>query len=914
MRRRQIERASVGARRFHPQVERLEVRTVPTAYAASDVLVQFEPGFDAAALPGGAHVLAQMPLVSNLDVVSVPPGWSVSQMLDGLGNNPHVRFAQPDYVLQAAQVPNDTKFPTQWGLNNTGQTSGTLGADIHAEKAWDVTTGTGKEIVAVLDSGIDYTHPDLAANMWPTYGYNFVANTNNPMDDNGHGTLVAGIIGAVGNNGVGIAGIDWNVQLMAVKVLDSTGSGLTSTAIQGLNYAVANGAKIVNASWGSTGYDQALQTAIASARAQGVIFVAAAGNSSTNNDVTPIYPASYSGDNIVAVAATDQYDNLASFSNYGPTSVALAAPGMSVQSTYVGGGYAYMSGTSAAAPFVSGAMALVWDLHPTWSYSQVIHQVLSTVDPLPGLAGKLASGGRLDLAAAVGTSAPPASSSLTNTPGGTVVVGNANLTDAATLSNGNNPTGSITFTLYAPGSTTAPLDTETVAVNGNGTYRTPAGYLPSSTGSYQWVASYSGDAGNAAASASGTESVSKASPTIVMQASPGGQVGVVLTDTATLSGGYSVNGGTITFTLTAPNGAQTVLPPVPVTNGDGSYSTPSGITATMAGTYTWSATYSGNATNNPATDNGVNETSAQAIVTPPPVTLVVSGLAFDDVNGNGVYNNSDARLAGWAIQLYQESDGTSGLQTGTGGDRLAASALTDANGNYAFNGLVPGTYYVREVAQSGWVQTVGNMDFLNISTSQTDNHGNAHVMQSTTGPQTLGYYANSANGQKDLTGSRGHTQLSAGVYNYLFGTGGVLLMPGSTTLSVLVGPSGTYQPVSYFQSYTNLTGFLKIASINPANQLSAQLLVTELNVYFGRLNPLQYIYTPNVTGLTTSAQNSLAANGIGTFVQISTLLRDTVTELLAAPNVASSSTDGVCENALELCFESINGNKQVFVL
>src|SRR5262249_50355654 len=161
--------------------------------------------------------------------------------------------------------------------------------------------------------------------------------------------------------------------------------------------------------------------------------------------------------------------------------------------------------------------------------------------------------------------------------------------------------------------------------------------------------------------------------------------------------------------------------------------------------------------------------------------------------------------------------------------------VTDANGNYSFNGLRPGTYHVREVSQSGWAQTAGNVDFVNISTSQTDNFGNARIVQSTTGPQTLGYYANSTNGQKDLTGSKGHAQLSAGVYNYLFGSGGVLLMPGSTTLSVLVSASGTYLPVSYFQSYTNLSSFLKTAtSATPANLLSAQLLVTELNVYFGR--------------------------------------------------------------------------------
>jgi hypothetical protein len=265
--------------------------------------------------------------------------------------------------------------------------------------------------------------------------------------------------------------------------------------------------------------------------------------------------------------------------------------------------------------------------------------------------------------------------------------------------------------------------------------------------------------------------------------------------------------------------------------------------------------------------------------------------------------------------LYQESNGTTGPQTATGGATLVASAVTDANGNYSFSGLLPGTYHVRQVSQSGWVQTAGNVDLANLGTSQTDNFGNARVVQSATGPQTLGYYANSNSGQKDLTGSKGHSQLSAGVFNYLFGSGGMLVKPGSTTLSVLVSAGGAYQPLSYFQSYANLSNFLRTAAAtNPANLLSAQLLVTELNIYFGRVNPSQYIYMPNVAGLTTAAQNSLAAAGIGSFVRVSALLSDTVSELLAAPSAASSSTDGAYENALELCLESINGNRQVFVV
>jgi subtilisin-like proprotein convertase family protein len=233
------------------------------------------------------------------------------------------------------------------------------------------------------------------------YGWNFVNNNANPMDDNGHGTHVAGIIGAVGNNGVGVSGVAWNVQLMAVKILNYAGSGFTSDAIRGLNFAVSRGAKIANNSWGGAPYDPALASAINEARAQGVIVVAAAGNQGRNIDTTPFYPASYQFDNVVRVAATDNRDALASFSNFGVGTVQLAAPGVNIISTSRTGGYVSMSGTSMAAPMVSGALALVWDQNPSWSYQQVIQRVLSTVDPIPALASRVSTGGRLNLGRAL---------------------------------------------------------------------------------------------------------------------------------------------------------------------------------------------------------------------------------------------------------------------------------------------------------------------------------------------------------------------------------------------------------------------------------------------------------------------------------------------------------------------------------
>jgi subtilisin family serine protease/subtilisin-like proprotein convertase family protein len=235
-------------------------------------------------------------------------------------------------------------------------------------------------------------------------GWNYANGNNNPVDNNGHGTNVAGILGAVGNNGAGVAGVDWNVQIMPVKFIGADGYGSVSNFISALNYAVSHGAKITNNSWEGAPYSQALYDAFLNAQEHGVISVAAAGNEGTNNDANPDYPASFSQalNSVVAVAATTNTDQLAPFSNYGPHSVDLAAPGVNILSTIPGNQYAAWSGTSMATPMVSGAMALVWGEHPTWSYSQVINQVLNTTDKLPSLQGKVETGGRLDLAAAVG--------------------------------------------------------------------------------------------------------------------------------------------------------------------------------------------------------------------------------------------------------------------------------------------------------------------------------------------------------------------------------------------------------------------------------------------------------------------------------------------------------------------------------
>ncbi|MFO0802023.1 MAG: S8 family serine peptidase [Gemmataceae bacterium] len=330
---------------------------------------------------------------------------------------PGVAAAEPDYVIQVNRTPNDPSYSSLYGM-----------AQISAPAAWDNSTGSGNFVVAVIDSGVDYNHPDLAANMWHNpnetpndgidndgngivddyYGANFVgANTGNPMDDNGHGTHVAGTIGAVGNNGTGVAGVNWNVKIMALKFLSASGSGSTSDAIEALNYAVAHGAKVSNNSWGGGGYSTALFNAIQAAQNAGHIFVAAAGNSNVNIDTTPSYPASYNLGNVVAVASTTSTDARSSFSNYGPNTVDIAAPGSSILSTTPNNTYSVYSGTSMATPHVTGAIALYWDANPTASAADVIAKLKSSADVVTGLSGYVEGGRRLNVSRMLEPTSPP---------------------------------------------------------------------------------------------------------------------------------------------------------------------------------------------------------------------------------------------------------------------------------------------------------------------------------------------------------------------------------------------------------------------------------------------------------------------------------------------------------------------------
>jgi subtilisin family serine protease len=285
----------------------------------------------------------------------LPAAMSVEEAVEHLRSAPGIEFVEPNYIRRASTLPNDPLFGQQWGLRNTGQTingvRGRVNADIDAVRAWSIETGAGV-VIAVLDTGVAHNHPELAPNIWDnpheardgtdtsgnglvddTQGWDFVDNDNDPMDPNGHGTYVAGVIAAQGDNGMGMAGVCWNARIIPVRFLNAFGEGRVSDEIEAINYAVAMGARVINASYGSQGFSRAEYEAIREAGLQGVLFVAAAGNRGADNDLSPEYPASYDLDNIISVAATTQRDRLSEFSNFGRFTVDVGAPGENIVTT-----------------------------------------------------------------------------------------------------------------------------------------------------------------------------------------------------------------------------------------------------------------------------------------------------------------------------------------------------------------------------------------------------------------------------------------------------------------------------------------------------------------------------------------------------------------------------------------------------
>lgn len=355
----------------------------------------------------------------NISLLKTDSVKTVEETIADLQNDPNIEYAEPNYVRDITTISSDdTHRALLWGLDNTGQTingdwaniTGTADADVDAPEAWAINEGTNAAVVvAVIDIGVSYTHPDLATNMWDgtncksntgavlggcNYGYDYSGNDKTPLpgtNSDYHGTHVAGIIAAEKNNGIGVLGIAPHAKIMALRFALTV-----SSEVKAIDFAIQNGAKVINASFGGGGFSQAEYDAIERFQNAGGIFVAAAGNDTNNNDTSHFYPSDYDLPSIISVAATDQNDALTSFSNYGATSVDVAAPGENIASTITQNAYAYLSGTSMATPYVAGLAGLIWGYKNNLTATQVRSIILNTGDTKAGYSGKTVSEKRIN--------------------------------------------------------------------------------------------------------------------------------------------------------------------------------------------------------------------------------------------------------------------------------------------------------------------------------------------------------------------------------------------------------------------------------------------------------------------------------------------------------------------------------------
>jgi len=485
------------------KIEKVMVDTVisqldKARYREGELLIKFKPDFikanaDKIHKAVGATVIKSLKGMQGIELVKLPDNVSVKEALSYYISLPQVEYAQPNFIKKPLGIPNDTYFGDQWALHNTGRyAGGTYDADIDAPEAWDITSGNYVVNIAVIDTGIYYTHPDLVGNIWQNpnencnngidddgngyvddcVGWNFFDDNPYPIDDMGHGTHVAGIIGARGHNHMGTAGVIWYVKMIPLKFIgyheneldcggDTHWCGDTAGEIEAIDYAIRKGAKIINASFGSYDFDPLEFNKIAEADGAGILFVAAAGNDANNNDLLPLYPASYNLPNIISVAATDQNDRRASFSNWGPGTVHVSAPGVYILSTVpnintysmctgsVYAGYDFCSGTSMAAPHVSGLAGLLWTYYSWFNHYQVKWTILRYVDPSP-LSGWILTGGRINAYKALSSLLTPENLTATGTSTSEVTL---SWIDRATGEDGYRvewkPSGGSTYTLLA---------------------------------------------------------------------------------------------------------------------------------------------------------------------------------------------------------------------------------------------------------------------------------------------------------------------------------------------------------------------------------------------------------------------------------------------------------------------------------
>lgn len=417
-----------------PPAPRTLPGTAASQYVPGEVLVKFRPaagtqGRMASTAARGHAVLANLDLPGWAQV-RVGVGQTVAAALSSYRDDPDVEYVQPNYIYRATAAPNDSQYGQIWAFKNAGQTvttgtyapnAGAAGNDMNIEPAWGHITDCSGVVVAVLDSGVDYTHEDLAASMWnggssfPNHGHDFVDNDDDPMDPNGHGTHVAGIIGAVGNNGTGTTGVCQRASVMAVRVLDATGQATTATAIQGIRFAVTHGARVINMSFvGGGSFDPLFSEAITHAQNSDVVVVVAAGNDASDIDGASgaRYPCSFIQPNLVCAAALDQNYALASFSSWGATSVDVGAPGTNILSTWAGAqssnsSYNTIDGTSMASPQAAGLASMLRAFNPQYTFIDTVNAIKSGGRSVPALAGRTASGKAVDVMSSLAYINPP---------------------------------------------------------------------------------------------------------------------------------------------------------------------------------------------------------------------------------------------------------------------------------------------------------------------------------------------------------------------------------------------------------------------------------------------------------------------------------------------------------------------------
>jgi len=465
-----------------PAVAQIQVETLQgLPVTAREVVIQLRSPARLPLIAQQQDIEVSRSIGSNGAVLLRSRSKSAGELITNLAADQDVVFVEPNYVVQAVLTPNDPNFNLLWGLKNNN----VPGADINAAAAWDVTTGSTANVVGVVDTGVLYTHPDLAANMWSaptsftvtfgaqqitcaagTHGFRVIngARSCAPVDDHFHGTHVSGTIGAVGNNNQGVVGVNWTASIMALKFLSSSGSGSIADAIDVIAFArqakqifgAQANVRVLNNSWGGGGFSQAMLNEINAANQADMLFVAAAGNDNANNNLIPFYPANYNAPNVVSVAATTITDARSSFSNYGSSTVHLGAPGSNVYSTTLNNSYTYASGTSMASPHVAGAAALILSVC-NLNTAGLKANILNNVDPIASMAGMTITGGRLDVNNSIQAckgNGPPDFTISATPPSQTIRVGeNTSYTISISPTNGFNGTVNLSLSLLPAGIT-----------------------------------------------------------------------------------------------------------------------------------------------------------------------------------------------------------------------------------------------------------------------------------------------------------------------------------------------------------------------------------------------------------------------------------------------------------------------------